>query len=85
MCLQFTSKYNHTLQFHKGKKISHRNDHIPTYLHLFIPCFYSSRFIACVNILDFDPENAIMWVQACYGQNQENILKCHQTKKSRQD
>ena len=26
-----------------------------------------------------------MWVQACFGQNQENILKCHQTKKSRQD
>ena len=26
-----------------------------------------------------------MWVQACFGQNQENILKCHQTKKSKQD
>ena len=84
MCLQFTSKYNHTLLFHK-EKISHRNDHIHTWIHLFIRCFYSSSFIACVDILDLDPENTIMWVQACFGQNQENILKCHQTKKSRQD
>ena len=47
--------------------------------------FYSSQFIACVEILDFDPENANMWVQTCFGQNQENIFRCHQTKKSRQD
>ena len=58
------------------------------YIHEYIYSFVVSIHHVLSHVLefcDFDPENAIMWVQTCFGQNQENIFRCHQTKKSRQD